>query len=237
MKRTMTERTEIVSSGKASKKGRSTFKRKRVNEFRVPRGIQTTRAGMPKQLRMKHNYTDNVTISATTGVLQSFLIRCNGMFDPNATGVGHQPMYFDQLSAMYNHFTVLKSKITLQVSLLSTSAAEIGVCGIYIEDDSSVVATSFVIANEQETSVFGQVNNQFNQPTRFTKTWDAVQAFGPNPLANDNLQGSASADPTEQQTFVCYFQDANSAATLTGFGLITVEYDVIWDELKNVTSS
>ena len=33
------------------------------------------------------------------------------MFHPDKSSVGHQPMYFDQLQAIYDHFTVINSRI------------------------------------------------------------------------------------------------------------------------------
>ena len=34
--------------------------------------------------------------------------------DPNHTGVGHQPLYFDQLMTIYNHYIVIGAKITVK---------------------------------------------------------------------------------------------------------------------------
>ena len=47
----------------------------------------------------------------------------NSLFDPDQTGTGHQPYYFDQFAALYNRYTVLGSKLTAEFSLLPSAIA------------------------------------------------------------------------------------------------------------------
>ncbi len=44
----------------------------------------------------------------------------NGLYDPDVTGIGHQPRGFDQIKTMYDHYHVLQSKITVDFSNLDT---------------------------------------------------------------------------------------------------------------------
>ena len=36
----------------------------------------------------------------------------NSLFDPDFTGTGHQPYYFDQFATIYQRYTVIGSKLT-----------------------------------------------------------------------------------------------------------------------------
>ena len=54
-------------------------------------------------------YVDYGTVSstgATTSTGSEYAFRLNSLFDPNLTGVGHQPRYFDQLTNIYQLYRV-----------------------------------------------------------------------------------------------------------------------------------
>ncbi len=73
--------------------------------------IVRTSNGLPDQLYTTLSYTQQFQLSADPG-LQQF--RGNGMFDPDFSGVGHQPFYFDQLAAVYDRYQVFASSIYIQ---------------------------------------------------------------------------------------------------------------------------
>lgn len=145
-------------------------------------------------------------------------------------------MYFDQLTAVYNHYTVMRSKITIQAVPTTTGT---GIFGVYIDDDTTVTPTLAQDLCEQNSSAYRLVCSAGSQgqPITVSKVWDAVQAFGPSTLANDDLQGNSGANPVEQQYFTIFVQDSPGAAVTTFNCLVTVEYLAIWDELKNINSS
>lgn len=45
---------------------------------------------------------------------QQYQYAINDLYDPNVTGTGHQGMYFDQLMAVYQRFTVIGAKVELR---------------------------------------------------------------------------------------------------------------------------
>lgn len=54
---------------------------------------------------MRYSTSFTLDPAATTNpAIRNF--RANGMFDPDATGIGHQPRGFDQLMALYDHYIV-----------------------------------------------------------------------------------------------------------------------------------
>lgn len=210
--------------------------KRRQAPFRIPRGVGLTGTGFPKQLRTKLRYVESGSITTAAGFPGTHQWTCNGLFDPNITGTGHQPMYFDQLAAIYNHYTVLKSKITVyMINTASTNAFG----GLYIEDDTTITPTRSDSMCEQNSSAFRMISSvgQATNPVVFTKSWDAVQAFGPNPLANDNLQGSSAANPTEQQYYTVFTGDIAASAVTSVNLLVVIEYETVWDELKNIVGS
>lgn len=73
----------------------------------------------PNGLIAKHKYTDQLVLSAgytnndiPASALQSF--RAASLFDPDRTGTGHQPLFYDEMSLVYNQYRVLGAKIRLR---------------------------------------------------------------------------------------------------------------------------
>jgi len=61
-------------------------------------------------MRVKMRYhTEIVMDNPTGGIADYHTFRANGPFDPDFTGTGNQPRYFDQWSALYNKVTICSS--------------------------------------------------------------------------------------------------------------------------------
>lgn len=71
---------------------------------------------MPTHKYVQLKYVERVTVGATTGGIIGTTadFRLNGLFDPNITGVGHQPMGFDQWATLYNMYKVYRVDIKIK---------------------------------------------------------------------------------------------------------------------------
>lgn len=63
-------------------------------------------------VRTKLIYCDTKTLGASTGAVHH-AFQINNIFDPDATGVGHQPAFYDKWSALYSMYRVLGCKWTI----------------------------------------------------------------------------------------------------------------------------
>jgi hypothetical protein len=178
---------------------------------------------------MTHRYFDGFTVTSTAGVFTSYIMSANGMYDPNITGTGGQPTYFDQVGSIYDHYTVMKS--TVEFTFLVDKP-----CLVYSWIDDDTTAVSNVDAAAQTTSVVRLVTNLNTKPTVIRHSWNAKQYFGGDILDNDNLQGSTAANPSEQSYYCigCRTQDgSNVIMTVTA----TLYFTAVWDELKTIPAS
>lgn len=181
---------------------------------------------------MRHVYSETFALTGTTGAVASYVLSCNGMYDPNITGTGHQPLYFDQMNAIYDHYIVYRARIEYEI--LAGGSPPIVAC--YIDDDTSI-ATSLDNAIEQPTSVHRLLPTTQVVPQRFQRQWDARQYFGGDIWDNSELRGTASANPTEQSYFVVMLVAANGTSTATATVTVRIVYDAWWTELKTMTGS
>lgn len=189
---------------------------------------------IPKRYYGTFKYTTNVTFNVVAGVA-SYLFNCNGMFDPDQTGAGHQPLYFDQIMAMYDHYTVLRSKIKIVAAPVSTITNGV-LLAMYIDDDTSTTSDA-IQASERIESVW-----KYGTPATgncdwtLWLTWDAKKTFGGDVLDNTALSGTASANPTEIQVYAVKMYDPGLANS-NGFLQAEIEFYACFDEFVTTAVS
>ncbi len=183
----------------------------------------------PAQTTAILRYSTTISLVGLTGVASPYLFRCNSIFDPDFTGIGHQPYGHDTYAAIYRHYNVRSSKITM-TPISSTQ----GVYGITLTDDSTV-QTDFDTVREIKTTKMGtmstnaaynSVTNYYNQNQVYAKgsNFDSSAQFGNN--------------PGEQQFFHCWSEGnkPNSDPGDQRF-LITISYYVNMWELQDLGQS
>lgn len=232
--------SKYVKAAKARAKARSTsrqskFKAMRKIATRPQRSIVTMGKGFPKKMEFTHTYDELVKLTSSVGVANVYRVSCNGIFDPNITGTGHQPLYFDQLTALYDHYVVIGSKI--EYTIIPDVSAVAFKLGCFVNDDTTSASFLPEALAEQPTGKFALCAHDPTKPIKRTLKWSAKKNFGKGVLANTELQGTASANPTEQSYFELTMQPADATTTMSVFVNFKVTYIVIWKELKDVAQS
>jgi len=219
----------------ASKRTKYTTKKKKRQYQAYPTSVRVGKQPIPKQLfnRLKYAETVNITLGITG--LGSYLFSCNGLYDPNITGTGHQPMYFDQFSALYDHYTCLKS--TMKATVVAHPNAAL-IFAVGQDDDTTInAATSSTIWERPGYQV--KSTNCAVEPsgTSLWSKWDAKKVFGGDPQSDTNLQGSGSSNPTEQSYYVLYFDGGTALVNQQVTVLVEIWYEVVWDEFVSMVQS
>lgn len=226
--------TKKRSAKKAFSKSKRGYSKK--VRLSVPKSIVSTGIGFPKKLLMTHKYQETFQLTNTAGVFNSYFFSANGLFDPNSTGTGHQPMYYDQLVALYNHYVVVGAKCVFKFTPTGVTTQSIRAC-CTLEDQGSLSATSLDMLGENT-----QARGQFFLPAgnnvagRRTLKYSAKKMFGKSIMANSNLRGSASTNPSEG-AFFCFASQGDGVAS-TGLNVIAeITYSTVWFELRDVVGS
>lgn len=200
----------------------------RPSQVRLTRPVQLGKQMLPDRLVNKLKYVVHQAIPLSAGAGE-LTYRANGMFDPEFALGGHQPLGFDQMTAIYDHFTVLNSSI--RVTALPASVLG-GTLTMAITDSSATASLYPLMEGPKHKNL---IHNDVTL-CQGTMYWNGKQMFGDNMENNTLYRGNASGDPTEQAYFKVKYFDPNLAAT-TIMLLVEIEYTAMWSELKVLPQS
>lgn len=69
-------------------------------------------------------FTERFNITITSGIGTNYIYRGNSLFDPNFSGVGMQPKWFDEIKAVYGQYEVLNTVAEANI-IKQSSGAEV----------------------------------------------------------------------------------------------------------------
>lgn len=181
-----------------ARKTKAPRKYRRKRRYAKRNMLSFTKAPIPNKFAVKLRYADYHTIDPqVAGGAGVFVLSANGLYDPNITGTGHQPRGFDQWMTMFDHYTVIGSKLT--VRFISVNNAEPLVVGINCKDSSQ----TYLNKNDYEegrnvrtTLINSNVNEEHKQLslTCSTKKFLGIS----HPLSSTTVRGGANGNPSEQ---------------------------------------
>lgn len=181
--------------------------RKRKRSFRKKRFVRSNRLAFPRTATTVFRYTSSVNhASGATGTSSDQAYRLIGLYDPNFTGTGIQPRYFDTLlgpnngAAPYHKYRVYKTVITVTLSNQSSSLYAHAFGTLYINGITGVPA-SWSEATERVWDTRTTTMSPIGQSTcvrklRFT-FYPKMLYAGQNTNGAD-FSGNYGADPVEE---------------------------------------
>lgn len=225
-------------------------KRKRSSFTSARKRRRSTKPGTRNRVRfrqfnpscrfMKLRYCDTITLDAGAGTLASHKFRANSLFDPDFTGTGHQPMGFDQMALLYNHYAVLGSKITCNFTASGTSATTAqSHVGVRLDDST----TAPTVANTERERSRGSTRLLRGvwggKGTTISKNFSAYKFFCRKDRdLPENLTANVAANPSEIAFFNVWQSgiDATANADLV-YVDVQIDYLVKFFEPKPVDAS
>lgn len=214
------------------RKKKRTYRKKKTS---IMRKLAITKSPMPKVFTTKLRYSESFNLNPASGHIPGVhIFSCNGIYDPNITGAGHQPRGFDQIMPMFDHFRVLGAKI--RVSFANTDSAAILMCGIATRD-AATAETILYDYTEQGTVRTRLCGTNDASPVSITASVAPYKFLG-IPYKNDEMKGSVTANPLEQAYFHVF---AASPGSTQDPGIVYVhadiDYLVQFIEPKDLSSS
>lgn len=215
---------------------RRPYRRKKRSSTAVQRN-----AGISDSQIVKLRYADMVRIDSVAGVADGNVWSANSIFDPNRTGVGHQPLGHDEWQLFYNHATVLGSKIT--ATFMPTSSDVIlgnSCCSIKVMGNNTL-DTNIYSTLEQTGSSWKLLGNSAaaGKGVTITKYFSAKKFFGVTDVKDaDNLRGTFGANPADEAYFHVQHTGLNGTDNPAAVDVVvTIEYICLLSERRQLLIS
>lgn len=151
----------------------------------------------------------------------------NGLYDPSITGLGHQPIGFDQLMPMYDNYTVIGSRA--RVTFSNESATKSAICTLQLKDNAaSSVLTDDVLENgNSQFAVLGAATG--NAVKTLVAPCNVSKFLGRKVLQDDDCRGHINANPLEQVYLHVTAKTYDALATTIRYSIV-IEYVAILTE-------
>lgn len=205
---------------------------------RYPKSMVHVGLGFPSKMTARLKYKETLLLSSASGSPTTYMVGMNCLYDPNLSGVGHQPMYFDQYMALYNHYHVIGARFTAKFFPYESNTVPLRIV-TWFNDDASINTTNDIDAFAEQSSskstIIGSGGN--SRAAVMTMPWSAKKTFGGSILSNDLLKGSSSANPGEKTVGCISIQTADKISSSTCIVVIDVEYVAVFSELRDVAQS
>lgn len=204
-------------------------------KFRIPRSL---RSPMPKMLKTKLIYSETSYVDAGIATPGVYVFSANGLYDPNITAAGHQPRGFDQIMQLYDHYVVIGAKLTVHCGPQPSVDSYARMCGIALFDNATAKTNVTDYYEAGTKSKLKQCLAENPLPVTVSLKCNPNKYLGRSkPMADPDLKGSDSSNPTEQ----CYFHFFSDALQGVDSGALyfnaLVEYTAVFIEPKQPTES
>lgn len=206
---------------------------------RVPRSLLQP---FPDSRLVRHKYCDTISLSAGTGggAASTWIFRTNSLYDPDYTGVGHQPMFHDEMAAQYKTYTVLRSWIRITFPNEANIAQN-----LYLWADSDVTTppNHSTLLEQHAPRALGIKLDAASQPLVLTGWYDLAKwskTTRAAVLSDDDKKTLVGYNPAA--THACYYilqaYPNNPAVTLGAQRcVVQITYEAMWrDPVDHVGS-
>lgn len=210
---------------RGKRKRKSRYNSKALNRTGTVATFQ--KGPLPTTLKTKLRYTEQYVMNPGIGTTGVYVFRANCVYDPNKTAGGHQARGFDEIMPLYNHFTVIGSKMTTQI--INSSGISI-VAGVTLVDDTTTSADANTYM-ENQRSVWN-VHSLANPNKTITMSCNPQKFLGrSHALSDPQLKGTVSASPDEQAFYQVWAAASDGASDPGQIHLITtIDYIVVFSE-------
>lgn len=230
------------ASASAVARAKRELRRRRNQQItRIPSSTtmvsQGNQSAFANRQRVTMRYSENLGMTGGgVGTGEATVWRANSINDPRFAVGGHQAMGHDQWAAMYLHYRVVASRISVQFTQNDGSTVPI-TCWVKLSALSTASTIASIVIEQGRTSwkSIGTFGNDTADP--LVNVYNARTFFGPSAVDADH-KAAFNADPQEDVYFHVGYQPTFAGDTGVGVqGILLIEYDCELTEPQNLGQS
>jgi hypothetical protein len=236
-----------MSDGASNSQSRRQLNR-RKRKYPIRRTRPSNFLGLSNRHVARLRYVQEISLDPTTGGKAYHLFRANCLRDPDYTTAGHQPFGFDNLMLLYDHFTVVGSKISITpVYKLAQSNQNPCYIGIALSDNGNHVAGCSNVEHLLESHGTGgtHITGDYYSPMNpraaglpINKHFSARKFFRKQGIVGDSLyRGSTSGSPEELAYFEVFVASVYGNDPGVTYIKVQIDFLAVFTERKNITQS
>jgi hypothetical protein len=218
-----------------------------IKRIGTPSGFLPSLQTFPAVLHTKMRWAWNGNVTTTAGAASVQTVRLTSLFDPDFTGTGNQPRYFDTLcaasggTAPYTFFRVKKAHfcVTFMNNSSTSGTAGLGYVNIYMANALSTTSSLDAYFDAPNTTtVFYSANGQENAYQTVTGSVDIAKFVGNLQAYDDeDLEGSYAANPSTNVFLGAGVRSMDDTTVVGIRVLIQVIYEVEFFSLNDAGAS
>lgn len=191
-------------------------------------------------------YCQEIVVNPGVAGIASHVFSANGMYDPDVTGIGHQPSGFDQNMLFFDHYTVIGSRISVKYFDDSATNQVPAYMDVLLTDN-GVTAGTFGNVNAFLESRFAHGDQMLAVGTErnynMVPAWRRVEFKAKEFFRKDKIvgasqyRGDGTQNPSEQAYFEVVFASINGTDPAPVNALVCIDYIAVLTEPKNIGQS
>lgn len=192
--------------------------------------------GFSDSVFVKLDYVDRKSLTPASPV-ESYAFAGNSLYDPDVSGAGHQPLYFDQYALIYQKYRVLGCKISLDIINVSGNSAL-----YYVVEpnttQSTLTSLSEILEQSRATAPkFVPIAQRIaSKHQRYIST-RKVCGLTKSQLFDDTFGALTTANPNNLWYWNLFFQSADNASNVACDFIVKLTYYVQFFDKINTAQS
>lgn len=199
----------------------------------VQRGpaIAVPRSGLGNLIETKLVYAEKFSLTGgTLGTCGQYQFRTNSIFDPNLSGVGHQPLGYDQITPLFEKYVV--TKMDYKINIVNGAASQAMMWCVNASDSTSTSgAIDQIIENGNARCGIISGYTGGSPTVKVTGTvlnWKLSGASYDEYVMDDVNGASVGANPTDVNVLNISVCDVATATGATVYALVELTYYTIF---------
>lgn len=230
------KRRKVASKEKLVVYGPKDRKRSKKRHSVMPTSVRVKgKPGFPDMFVTTLDYVSNGTFAGGVPTPTAQVFLANSLYDPDSTGTGHQPKYYDQLIAVYGKYLVYGCKYELEVNNGATTGAY-GVVTFTETDVSSRTVEALAEGRYGKTFNLGPLTG--NGTKTIKGYMSMAKLMGQPDLDSDNTQYSVtSSSPADGAFLIIKVASVDGVSNANVYWRIKITYYCKFKELLDPSQS